>query len=402
MTEEQKRDAGYGVIYLSACAINGIVPDREWLIQANMQNLYRMSKKHALTAIAYMAVESFLKQEPDFSKDLSMENVGEFLKYWEREKAEAVCKNLLLDAEREEILHFMEQEKIWYLPLKGILLKELYPKAGMRQMVDNDILYDASGQKKLFSFMTRRGYQASQIGRGNHDVYEKPPVYNYEMHTSLYGIYSDPVWETYYKNVKQRLIKDEGNLYGWHFSDEDFYVYFITHVYKHYVGGGTGLRSLLDGYVYIEKKGNDLNWNYIEAEMEKLGISKFEKCFRSLSEKTFSLEETYDRKDLMPEEGEMLDYILFSGTYGTVENKVQNELEEMRKVHNVSIRRSKFKYLCNRIFPDERFFKVQCPFAYRHPWARPFVLGFRIVKGILWNRKRLWNEFKILWKKKLI
>lgn len=36
----------------------------------------------------------------------------------------------------------MEQRGIWYLPLKGIILKEFYPSVGMRQMSDNDILFD--------------------------------------------------------------------------------------------------------------------------------------------------------------------------------------------------------------------------------------------------------------------
>lgn len=398
MTEEQKRmqDAGYGVIYLAACAVNGTEPDKEWLAQANIRDLYRMSQKHGLTAIVYMALESVLAKEADFSAYTNSEADRELLKRWEKEKAQAVCKNLLLDAEREQILHFMEQEKIWYLPLKGILLKELYPKAGMRQMVDNDILYDVSGQKKLFAFMTGRGYQASQIGKGNHDVYEKPPVYNYEMHTRLHGVYSGPIWESYYADVKQRLIKDEGNSYGWHFSDEDFYIYLVTHVYKHYTGGGTGLRSLLDSYVYIREKGKLLNWEYIEAEMTKLGILKFEKQFRRLSEKAFSVEGSYDLKSLMPEERELLDYILLSGTYGTMENRVKSELKELEAAYHCTGIRPKLAYLRNRLFQDERFFKAQYPFAYRHRWARPFVLGFRMIRGIVCRRENLRRELRIL------
>lgn len=34
------------------------------------------------------------------------------------------------------------------MPLKGILLKEMYPKIGMLQMADNDILYDKQYRKE--------------------------------------------------------------------------------------------------------------------------------------------------------------------------------------------------------------------------------------------------------------
>ena len=56
-------------------------------------------------------------------------------------------KALLFDAERKGILDFMEQRGIWYLPLKGVVLKDYYPAVGMRQMSDNDILYDEFGSK---------------------------------------------------------------------------------------------------------------------------------------------------------------------------------------------------------------------------------------------------------------
>lgn len=58
---------------------------------------------------------------------------------WEQSVAKAIRKVILFDAERAELLKFFEQNKIWYLPLKGIILKEYYPSVGMRQMSDNDI-----------------------------------------------------------------------------------------------------------------------------------------------------------------------------------------------------------------------------------------------------------------------
>ena len=44
----------------------------------------------------------------------------------------------------------------------------------------------------------------------------------------------------YYQDVKSHLILDEGSRYGYHFSDEDFYLYMLAHEYKHFSGSGTG------------------------------------------------------------------------------------------------------------------------------------------------------------------
>ena len=55
-----------------------------------------------------------------------------------------------------------------------------------------------------------------------------------------------------------------------------FYLYVTVHEYKHYAGGGTGLRSLLDAYVSLRRHGDGMDMAYIAAEAEKLGIAEFD------------------------------------------------------------------------------------------------------------------------------
>ena len=98
----------------------------------------------------------------------------------------------------------------------------------------------------------------------------------------------------------------------------------------------------------------------------------------------------------------MLDYILSSGVYGNIEQRITNELSKMAqdKDKEEVDNQTRFKYLWSRIFPtNPDFFKVYCPFAYQHSWARPFVYIFRIIKGVIWRRKIIWSEFKLVWKK---
>ena len=88
------------------------------------------------------------------------------------------------------------------MPLKGAVLKDLYPKHDMRQMADNDILFDVTCQKEIRDYFVSHGYEVISYAKGNHDVYEKPPVYNFEMHTALFGAGHNEVWAKYYENVK--------------------------------------------------------------------------------------------------------------------------------------------------------------------------------------------------------
>lgn len=366
-------DSFYTFLYLLMCGVEGKPPSSELLREMNMEDVYQISVYHTLSAMTYMVLEK--------GQDILE---GEVFKNWKKEKDKAIRKNILLDRERERIFAFMEEQGIWHMPLKGIILKEMYPAFGMRQMADNDILYDSNFQKPLCIWMKEQGYKVISCGRGNHDVYEKKPVYNYEMHTALYGGEHNPVWITYYENIKEKLIADKKKKYSFHFTDEDFYIYIITHIYKHFAGGGTGIRSLLDVYIYLQAKEAIMNWDYINEELEKVQVSDFEGKVRHLSQKVFSKE----LQKLTKKEEELLKYFLYSGTYGTLENHVQHRLDQFET--------DKKGYIIKRLVPDEEFYKNYVPFVYEHKWSRPFFIIFRLVRGLFRKDRRIMKEIKAL------
>ncbi|MBQ3413161.1 MAG: nucleotidyltransferase family protein [Oscillospiraceae bacterium] len=167
------------------------------------------------------------------------------------------------------------------MPLKGSVLKDLYPIYGMRQMSDNDILIDSFREAEVKKVMEDLGFEAVSYGKGNHDVYHKQPVSNIEIHTSLFVPSHNKAIYEYYRSVEEKLMPKEG--FERKFSDEDFYIYMIAHEYKHYTNSGTGIRSLLDVYVFLRKHEDDLDKNYIDSELKKLGLEIFENDNRDLN-----------------------------------------------------------------------------------------------------------------------
>ncbi len=295
-------------------------------------------------------------------------------------------KGILLDLEREKICTFLEESHIWYMPLKGVILKELYPKTVMRQMADNDILYDKSGQKQLMNYMTKCGYTVESVGKLHHDVYVRPPIYNFEMHTELFSKSHNKNFYIYYSKIENYLVKDNGKNYAYHLTDEDFYIYMTAHEYKHYNLGGTGLRSLLDRFLYIKKKEKSLNWDYIDRQIKILGISDFESESRKLSKEIFS---GADISDMTESESEMLKYYIFSGTYGTMKNIVNKRMKTFSEKNG---RCSNFGYLWRRIFPPAEFYKQYFPFFYKHKILIPVIWTFRLIRGMTLGRKKIKSE----------
>ena len=188
------------LIYLMACSLQNTKPEEPLLANADLEALFRLARAHSVSAMVCMALE----QTDTFRC------AGETTRLkWLDAKNKAIRKNMLLDAERHRLEKEFAENGIWYLPLKGSILKDWYPKFGMREMADNDILFDASKRKQVKKLFRDRGYTVKGYGKSNHDEYEKPPVYNFEMHVELYHKAFDRLYEKY-ADVKQRLVPEIG------------------------------------------------------------------------------------------------------------------------------------------------------------------------------------------------
>ena len=284
---------GEDMLYLITCALHNQTPDKDKVCKMNLTALYRYAKRHTLAAITYDALELLESSIGDGPRALAKDDtVVSVLTKWKETRDKALRKNLMLDAARKKLFQYMDAEHIWYMPLKGAILKDLYPRQEMRQMADNDILFDSTYEAAVKDYFVREGYEVISYAKGNHDVYEKEPVYNFEMHTSLFGEAHNGVWAEYYKDIQSKLKKSD-NHFQYSFTDEDFYIYFIVHAFKHFDGCGTGIRYFVDSYVYQNTK--NLNWSYIERELDKLGVLAFEKTFGSISMKIFGKGEAVRR-----------------------------------------------------------------------------------------------------------
>lgn len=370
MTIEELKNAVNQIIYLAGCVINDTVPDKDKIENINSELLYEVSRKHSMDAIVGYALEMADIYDDNFIQA----------------KAKSIRKVTVMEIDKEILLNEMEKEKIWYMPLKGIVIKELYPSIGLRQMSDFDILFDKNYAENVRDILTGLGFTCGEsFGKYNHDVYFKKPVSNFEMHYNLFEEHKIDVFYEYYKDIRSRLLKDEGNEYGFHFSDEDFYIYQIAHEYKHYVTFGTGIRSLMDIYVYWKKHGSHLDMDYIQSETEKLGIKDFEQKNRSLALHLFENEEITD------EEKKMLEYIILCGTYGTVHNQMKHYVDE----HGGG-KKGKRAYVLEKIFLPMYRVRDFHPFYYKHKILLPVLPFYRIGRALTVNRKSTKKILKIL------
>ena len=121
-------------------------------------------------------------------------------------------------------------------------------------------------------------------------------------------------------------------------------MYNIAHFPKHFQGGGSGIRSVMDIYIMNN------------AMLEKLGLSDFYK-------KVTALEKYWFEDGRFSEEiEETAKYVLSSGTYGTVYNSVKNEIKKNGRIKGFWL----------NVFPPLERMKFTFPFLKKMPVFLPF------------------------------
>ena len=342
------------LIYLVSCAIDESIPDAKRIAGMDMEALYKLASRHHLSAVIAPALKAAGVDNEKFTAAFNS----------------SLLKNATMDMEMAAIFKELDAACIWHLPLKGTLLQHLYPIYGMRQMSDHDILFDAERADDVKNIMEKLGFQTKSFGAGVHDVYYKLPVSNFEMHRSLFGPGQDENPAAYYQDMERRLL---GDSYEKHLSPEDFYLYITAHEYKHFSNKGTGLRSLLDIFVYL--KCNSLDMDYVTAEAEKMELTEFEAQNRALAQRLFS------GAPLTEADQRMLDYILASGVYGTMTHQVENMLTKHR-YGKIGYALNRFLVPVSRKNPKYAAFEMTYPFFYRHKIFLPLLPFYRTFRAI--------------------
>ena len=393
MEKEALYRVGLDLIYMSSCALCGKAPDRKRLSQMDLAALYKMAKQHSMQAIVYISLVKATETYSDLEVD------SDLLSKWRGDYHSIVRRLVQLDMERESLYSFLDECGAWYVGLKGIVLSNYYPTLGMRQMTDNDILIDPAFAPRVRDYFTSRGYRIESYGSHCHDIYIKGPL-TFEIHRML----AEDSGKTrsahqYYENVREILLP-EGEGSSLCFSDDDFYVYYIFHAYKHFVYAGCGLRTLMDVYVYTSAMGDGLNREYIEKKLRKMGTDGYERGLFGLAATLYGADpdSIYSLDTLSEGERETLLYYISSGTFGTSRHMIENRLDEIAGDGGVTFG-VKLRYILSRIFPKYEFYKTSYPRASKFIVTIPFLWLFRLFRSF-GRHKRIRREVEQVKSKK--
>lgn len=364
----QNKNVNY-FLHLLASAVNE-TPVKPAEGEIDYSAVLELAKKHQVYNIIYPVIS--------IANDISQDEKNA----WRNYNLSEITRMIAINNERQQIFEKLKNNKIRFMPLKGLIIKSYYPKESMRQMSDNDILFDITNRDGVAEIMKSRGYKIVATGE-NSDDYFKAPYCTFEFHRNLF--FEEHDFCPKFDNLWERAVKDADNEYMYHMGIDDVYIYSVCHMYKHFSTAGCGVRFLADNYLFLKKESDKLNWNYINSSLEKFGILDYEQKSRKLAFDIFE-EKEIDNKELS-----LLETYINNGIYGDGTVKLTKQIKHLAEENN--IKDAKKKYLISRLFPSKKKMIADYRILEKKPYLLPALYIYRLIKG-LFNFKRTVNEVK--------
>lgn len=317
---------------------------------------------------------------------LPANELGVIAKAVDKSHKTEIYRSAVFAAESELLFNTFEENKIKFMPLKGSIIKHLYPFVDLRTMTDVDIYFEKAKKKQVKKIMVDLGYKVKSFKVGNHDIYLKEPFMNVEMHRDL--INECYALSRYYHDINEKLTLVAGYSYYYKMSTEDFYIFLIAHMVKHFSGGGTGIRNVIDVYLYLEKYDQEMDNVYLEKEFAKMGLVTFTHKIKELAYGWFG-----DLK-VNPIIDEIGLYIIHSGVYGNITNAAITEIVLGEKA-TAAFATSKTKYIFRRLLPKYSVMKNRNQILKKIPVLLPWFWFTRLLTGLTRKEQSI-NELKVI------
>lgn len=283
----------------------------------------------------------------------------------------------------EGVFRAFDENGIDYLPLKGCVLKNLYPHPEMRVMGDADILIRKEQQDRIKAVMEQLGFREEAIS--SYDTHWVNESLLAELHHSLFADDQEDLCR-YFGDCWSIAVKGAGNRYT--FTEEDTFVYIFAHMTKHFRFGGIGARQIVDLFVYRQAH-PQMDEARIEQIMEQIHLLDFYRNIRKL------LSVWFEDAPEDPVSDFITAYIFSGGNWGTAENLLYAQ-ELLRAKQAGRIGHSRFRSVLRAIFPKLDHMQHSYNILYRHPWLCPIFWVVRWGDILLHRRQNIRKKGKIV------
>ena len=289
-----------------------------------------------------------------------------------KEEFKAIFRVDRLNAELKALCTLLEENKIPHIPLKGSVIRSLYPEPQYRVSSDVDILVKEEDCEKAVELITDKlEYTLGQ--KSIRDVsFFTPSGVHVELHFRLYD-------EEYLPNLTklawESAEKAPDAEYTHYLAPDMFAFYHVAHAAKHLKHGGCGIRAILD--VFVMSKHKEFTFDKSNRFLEQKGLVTLAEVFCTLAKVWFEDGCHTELSEALEE------YLVSGGVYGSVSNSATIENTKHR---------FRLTPVLSKIFLSSEAMKKRYPSLKKRPWLLPIYHVYRFFKLVFGH------GFKILFK----
>lgn len=297
---------------------------------------------------------------------------------FERDHMMAVFRHEGLAFELSQIRETLEKAEIPFIPLKGALIRDLYPEPWMRTSCDVDVLVRQEDARKAADRLCESlGYRIEEETRHDLSLFSEGGVH-VELHFSLINEEDHHAGDALLARAWEFAAPTDGKQFEHALSDPFFYTYHVAHMARHFAAGGCGIRSFLDLWLLDTQECDRAARSSL---INEAALSAFLHAAQALCRHWFMGEENTDPHLLTVER-----FVLFGGAYGSKHNYVTLQQKK---------RGGRLGYVLSRLFIPYKQMKYIYPILKKAPVLLPVFWVWRWIEHLLHGgAKRSANELR--------
>ena len=284
------------------------------------------------------------------------------------------------EIETNKIIKILNENKIWHLLTKGYIVKNYYRDRELRTMGDTDFLIKKEDFNTAVEILKKDDYKITD-SYFDEVSFDKNNTH-FEFHTNLlnenlgnnicYGEYFEDVC-----NKKAECISK----YSFKLGINDHLIYLLAHIGKHFYNEGCGIRMILDIAVYLKHFEKEIDFDYVNKELDKIMLSKFSNNIFYLCKYWF--ESKVECKKISCDLFlQIQKYILEAGVFGFYNRNIGIKLRRNGYGQNEKI--------LNWFFPSSEDMKQLCLwYKDKSVILLPLAWIFRIVNAVITKKKEV-------------
>ena len=278
----------------------------------------------------------------------------------------------------QQVLERFAAEGIDHMPVKGAVIKAMYPKPECRTMGDADVLIRQEQYDRIRQTLLDMGMEELEV-TSDYEAAWGDASLKLELHTKLVTKQYKRFYRYY--GTGWRLAKKQADSCCYLLSAEDHLVYLVGHFAKHYLEGSICAKDLCDFWVW-RKTYPQMDDAYLRRELKKLKLDSFYENICALLACWFEGSEP-------TEAVELITHAAFAGgVYGELDDSAVHGAMH-RHSGDESLGKQKRQWFLRAIFPSSATLEYKYPVLKKWPILLPIFWVYRWYLALFREHDRL-------------